>query len=178
MSARDFPIITRPPISVDSRIITPREMVAMLGQNTLVGFTFFEKRILRKYAHEIMRVLRGLGYPHFPIKHDYEFKALRKLGSELCLWTCREHYSAHALVTPFSCHDWSKWVAQRAWLITRRYTCKDVCNIIARYVYMNARRDYRGKGSDCEHYGCFKCTVMGIYGQCAFANRRKSLDYF
>lgn len=174
MSVRDFPIIMRPPISVDSRTITPREMVAMLGCDTLDWFTFFEKRILRKYADEIMRILKGLGHPHFLIKRDYDFKALRKLGSELCLWTCREHYQSYTLLTPFSCHDWSKWVAQRAWMIMWRWgQCKDVRNIVARYVFMNARRDFRGVDSDC----CSNC-INSTCKRCMSANRRKSIDYF
>ena len=171
-------IIVRPPISIHSRTITPREMVKMLEQRSFGMFTFFEKRILRKYAEVIIRVLMG-NDEHFLIKRDYEFIALRKLGSELCLWTCREHYQLYALVTPFSCHDWAKWVAQRAWLIMRRYVCKDVCNMIARYVYVNAQRDYRGVGSDCEYYGCFNCNcINSTFKYCVFANRRKSVNYF
>lgn len=144
-----------PRISVDAVILSKSEMLLAIKDGMVPGINAEEVKLVKKYQYCLINALNYkpvfLNHDHFPrgpsvIGHefqinDYDLVKLQIIGVRFNMWRVHPNKLSTLLaaLVPVSKHTWARWVADRAWLIVRRWGhCKDVCGIVARIVYKDA----------------------------------------
>lgn len=144
-----------PRVSVDSLIVSKREMLLAVRNGTVPGLCPEEAKLVKKYKYCLINALNYkpvfLNHDHFPkgpivIGHefqinDYDLAKLQMIGMRFNMWRVHPNKLSTLLaaLVPVSKHMWARWVTDRAWLIVRRWGhCKDVCGVVAKIVYLDA----------------------------------------